>query len=75
MSITGDLDTGALVADKVSDQFGTVECSRQLDDEAVIRGRSSVTRTQSEGDLNLNDKMDWPMREEIGKRKKRHIAR
>ena len=75
MSITGDLDTGALVADKVSNQFGTVECSRQLDDEAFIRGRSSVTRTQSEGDLNLNDKMDWPMREEIGKRKKRHIAR
>ena len=32
-------------------------------------------RTQSEGDLNLNDKMDWSRREEIGIRKKNHIAR
>ena len=32
-------------------------------------------RTQSEGDLNLNNKMDWPMREKIGKRKKKHTAR
>ena len=69
-SISGDLDTGVLVADKVSDQFGTVESSRQLDDYAFVKGRSSVTRTQSESDLNLNDKMDWPMRDEIGKRKK-----
>ena len=45
-------------ADKVSDQFGTVEYLRQLDDEAFAKGRSSVMRTQSEGDLNLNDKMD-----------------
>ena len=75
MSISGDLDTGALVADKVSDQFGTVESSRQLDDEAFVRGRLSVTRRQSEDDLNLNDKMDWPMRDEIGERKKKHTAR
>ena len=34
---------------------------------------AQVTRTQSEGHINLNDKMDWPMREEIGKRKK-HTA-
>ena len=48
---------------------------RQLDNETFVKGRSSVTRTQSEGDLNLNDKMGWPMREDIGKRKKKHIAR
>ena len=40
MSISGDLNAGALVADKVSDQFGTVESLRQLHDEAFIRGRS-----------------------------------
>ena len=68
MSISGYLNTEALIADKVSDQFGT------FDDQAFVKGRSSVTRTQSEGDLNLNDKMDWPMREEIGKRKKKHTA-
>ena len=67
MSISGDLDTGTLAVDKVSDQFGTGESSRQLNDEAFNRGRSSVTRTQSEGNLNLNDKMDWPMREGLGK--------
>ena len=72
MSISRDLDTGALVADKVSDQFGTVESSRQLDDEGFVKGRSSVTWTQS-GDLNLNYKINWPMREEIQKRKK-HTA-
>ena len=54
----------------MSDQFGTVKSSRQLDDEAFAKGRSSVTRAKSEVDLNLNDKIDWPMREEIGKRKK-----
>ena len=53
----------------MSDQFGTVKSSRQLDDEA-FEGRSSVTRAKSEVDLNLNDKIDWPMREDIGKRKK-----
>ena len=74
MPISGDLDTWALVAEKVSDQFGTVEFLKQLDDEAFVKGRSSVTRTQSEGDLNLNDKMDWPMRDEIGKRKKKYTA-
>ena len=74
MSISGDLDTGTLLAGKVSDQFGTVESSRELDDQAFVKGRSGVTRTQSEGDLNLNDKMDRPMREEIGKRKKKHTA-
>ena len=73
MSICRDLDTGALVADKVSDQFGTVESSRQLDDEGFVKGRSSVTWTQS-GDLNLNYKINWPMREEIQKRKKKHTA-
>ena len=75
MSISGDLDRGALVADKVSDQFGTVESLKQLDNEAFVKGRSSVTRTQSEGDLNLNDKMDWSMTEEIVKRKKKHTTR
>ena len=75
MSISGDLDTEALVIDKVPDQFGTVESSRQLDDQAFVGGRSSVTWTRSEGDLNLNHKMDWPMREEVGKRKKNHTAR
>ena len=30
MSISGDLDTGAFVADKVSDWFGTVESLRQI---------------------------------------------
>ena len=78
MSISGDLDTGTLLAGKVSDQFGTIESSRELDDQAFDQapdqGRSGVTRTQSEGDLNLNDKMDRPMREEIGKRKKKHTA-
>ena len=74
MPISGDLGTGALEADKVSDQFGTVESSRQLDYQAFVKGRSSVTRTQSEGGLNLNDKMNWPMREEIGKRKKKYTA-
>ena len=74
MSISGDLDTGALVVDKVSDQFGTVESLRQLDDQVFVKGRSRVTRTQSEGDLNLKDKMDWPMREMIGKRKKKCTA-
>ena len=63
-----------MAADKISDQFGTVESSRQLDDQAFVKGRSSVTRTQSEGDLNLNNKMDWSLREEIGKRKKKHTA-
>ena len=38
MSISGDLDTGAMVADKVYDQFGTVECLRQLDDEVFVKG-------------------------------------
>ena len=71
MSINGDLDTGAFVADKVSDGFGTVESLRQLDYEAFVKGRSSVTRAQSEGYLNLNDKMDCPMGEEIEKRKKK----
>ena len=75
MSISGDLETGALVADKVSDQFGTVQSSRKLDDEPFVEGRSSVTRTQSKGGLNLNDKMDLLMREEIGERKKKHTAR
>ena len=75
MSISGGLDTGVLVADKVSDQFGTVEPSRKLYDQAFAKGRSSVTRTQSEGDINLNDKMNWPMREEIGKRKKKQTIR
>ena len=70
MSIRENLDTGALVADKLSDQFGTVESSKQLDDEAFVKSRSSVTGTQSEGDLNLNNEMGWPMGEEIGKRKK-----
>ena len=58
MSIIEDLYTGALVADKISDQFGTVESSRQVDDEAFVKGRSSVTSAQSEGDFSLNDKMD-----------------
>ena len=39
MSISGDLDTGVLVAQKVSDQFGTVESSRQLDDQAFVKSR------------------------------------
>ena len=73
MSISENLDTGALVADKLSDQFGTVESSKQLDDEAFVKSRSSVTGTQSEGDLNLNNEMGWPMGEESGKRKK-HIS-
>ena len=47
-----------MAADKVSDEYGTVETLRQLDDEAFNRGRSSVMRTQSEGDLILNDKID-----------------
>ena len=75
MSISGDMDKGALIVDKVSDQLGTVESTRQLDEEAFVKGRSSVTRTQSEGDLNLNDKIDWPMMEEVGKRKKKHTER
>ena len=75
MSISGDLDTWTLVADKVSDQFRTAESSGQLDDEEFVKGRSSVMGTQSESDLNLNDKMDWPMRDEIGKRKKKYNAR
>ena len=54
-SISGDLDTAGLVADKVSDEFGTVESWRELDDETFVKDRSSVTRTQSEGDPNLND--------------------
>ena len=66
---------GTLAADKVSDEYGTVETLRQLDDEAFNRGRSSVMRTQSEGDLILNDKIDWLIREEIGKKKKKHTAR
>ena len=70
MSISGD--TGTLVANKASDQFSTVESLRQLDDEAFVKSRSSVMRTQSEVDLNLNDKMDWPMREGIEKRRKKH---
>ena len=70
MSISGD--TGTLVANKASDQFSTVESSRQLDDEAFVKSRSSFMRTQSEVDLNLNDKMYWPMREGIGKRRKKH---
>ena len=64
-----------MVAGKVSDQSGIVESSRQLDDQTFVKSRSSVNRTQAEGDLNLNDKMDWPLREEIGKRKKKHTAR
>ena len=67
MSISGGLDTVTLVADKVSDQFRTVESSRQLDDEEFVKDRSSVMGTQSEGDLNLNEKVDWSMRDEIGK--------
>ena len=74
ISISENLDTGALVADKVSDQTGTIESLRQLDDPAFAKSRSSITRTQSEGGLNLNDKMDWPMREESRKRKKKHTA-
>lgn len=74
MSISGDLDTEALVSGNVSNQFGTNESSRQLDDQAVVKGRSSVMKTQLEGDLNLNDRMDWPMREEIRKRKRKHNA-
>ena len=74
MSISGDLDTGASVAHKVFDQFGTIESSRQVDDQAFFKGRSSARRTQSEGDLNLNDKMDWPMREEMGKIKKHKVG-
>ena len=70
MSVSGD--TGTLVANKASDQFSTVESSRQLDDEAFVKSRSSFMRIQSEVDLNLNDKMDWPMREGIGKRRKKH---
>ena len=35
-SISGDLDTEA---EKISNQFGTDEFSRQLDDEAVVKGR------------------------------------
>ena len=52
--INGDLDTGILVADKVTDQCGTDESSRQSDDQPIVKGRSSVKRTQSKGDLNLN---------------------
>ena len=74
MPISGDLDTGALVADKVFDQFGTVAFLRKIDDEAFVKDISSVMRTQSEGDVNLNYKIDWPMREEIEKRKKKHTA-
>ena len=74
ISISENLDTGALVADKVSDQIATIESLRQLDDQAFTKCKSSVTRTQSEGGLNLNDKMDWPMREESGRRKKKHTA-
>ena len=58
MPISGDLDTGALVADKVFDQFGTVAFLRKIDDEAFVKDISSVMRTQSEGDINLNDRMD-----------------
>ena len=36
MSISGDLDTWDLVADKVSHQFDTVESSRQLEDQAFV---------------------------------------
>ena len=57
MPISGDLDTGALVADKVFDQFGTVVFLRKID-EAFVKDISSVMRMQSEGDLNLNDRMD-----------------
>ena len=32
-------------------------------------------RTQSEGGLNLNNKIDWTIKEEIGKRKKERSAR
>ena len=64
-----------MVADNVSDQFGTVE-SVEADDEAFVKGRSRVTRTQSEGDLNLNDQMDWPMSEKIekGRRNTLHVG-
>ena len=58
ISISKVLDNRVLVEDKVSDQFGTVKSSRQLDDEAFAKGRSSFTRAQSESDLNLYDKMD-----------------
>ena len=37
MSVSGDLDTGTLVANMVSDQFGTVESLRQLDDQAFVK--------------------------------------
>lgn len=75
MSISGDLGTGALLAGKVSNQFSTNESSRQLDDQEVANGQPSVTRKQSEGDLNLNERIDWLVREDIGKRKNKHTAR
>ena len=75
--INGDLDKEILVvvADKVTDQCGTDESSRQSDDQPIVKGRPSVKRTQSKGDLNLNYRMKWPIKEEIGKRKKKHTAR
>ena len=75
MSISGDLGTGALLAGKVSNQFSTNESSRQLDDQEVANGQPSVTRKQSEGDLNLNERIDWLVREDTGKRKNKHTAR
>ena len=75
MSISGDLGTGALLVGKVSNQFSTNESSRQLDDQEVVNGQPSVTRKQSEGDLNLNERIDWLVREDTGKRKNKHTAR
>ena len=70
MSISGDLGTGALLVGKVSNQFSTNESSRQLDDQEVVNGQPSVTRKQSEGDLNLNERIDWLVREDTGKKEK-----
>ena len=47
MSISGDLGTGDLVADKVSDQFRTVESSRQLCDEADKMSRGHNQKVAS----------------------------
>ena len=74
ISTSEDLDTEVLAEDKISDQCGTDESLRQLDDHAVVKGRSSVIRTQSEGDLNLNYRLKGPIKKEIGKREKKHTA-
>ena len=72
-SISGDLDTEA---DKTSNQFGTDEFSRQLDDEAVVKGRWNVAWTQSEGDLNLTYKRtgSWGKKLGKGRRSTLHIG-